>query len=133
MKITWITRIIGLLFIVGFVSSAWGRTISLHPEDIDMAATIVEEGPRHGWASYTTESAPGVFRNNPVLISMTHSFLIRYSLDKIPKGQRITNAELSLGVGGFSKSARLFIWRIVADWGVGVNNIYRMQRPKQLL
>ncbi|MEO8205272.1 MAG: hypothetical protein ABI615_03770 [Chthoniobacterales bacterium] len=132
MKRKGITTLAGALVLLTLFANThvFGRTISLRANDMDMMAAIVEEGPRHSWVSYTAEGANGIYRVNPILISLTHSFLFRFSLEKIPKGQRITNAELSIKLGATSKGARIFIWRIVADWGPGVNHIYRMQRPK---
>ncbi|MEO8207209.1 MAG: hypothetical protein ABI615_13595, partial [Chthoniobacterales bacterium] len=118
----------GYLLLV--VCSAYGRTVSLRAEDCDQMAAILEEGPRHSWASCSWGMP--IYTTNPLNPSATHSFLIRYSLDKIPKGQRITYAEWNFSPHVAARNTRLFIWRILVDWGVGVNYNYRMLRPHPL-
>src|SRR5262245_12270726 len=73
------------------------KTILLTDEDCDLMAAIAAEAPRLSWAGY--EASPGVFTAIYLdLYPSTRSFLIQYPLDKIPKGQKITNAELTIPV-----------------------------------
>ncbi len=104
------------------------RTIALKAEDIDRVAAITEQGPRYSWAAY--EGTVGMFRNAPQFCTPQSGFLIHYPLDKIPKGQHISLAELTIPVALVSPpQARLYFWRILVDWGVGVCNQFRMIRP----
>ncbi|MEO6847022.1 MAG: hypothetical protein ABI443_06090 [Chthoniobacterales bacterium] len=107
------------------------RTISVKSEDCDLMASIAEEGPRHSWASYIT--GHNIARNDILNMIPAHRFLIRYPLDKIPPGQRITNAEWSFLVGSVTTNSRLFVWRLLVDWGPGVNYFYRRLRPTPIL
>ncbi|MEO6848941.1 MAG: hypothetical protein ABI443_14435 [Chthoniobacterales bacterium] len=129
MKNKWIA-FSALASLLLFAPHAFGRTMALKFVDCDMMAAIVAEGPRHSWASH--DDGKGIFRVNPLHPTSEHSFLIRYALDKIPKGQHITNAEWTMAIGQASAGTRLFFWRITAEWGPGVNYQYRMLRPKAL-
>src|SRR5262249_51407615 len=56
-----------------------------------------------------------------------------FPIDKIPKGQRITRAELMLPVLLTSAGEhKLHVRRILADWGPGVCYQYRATRPKKV-
>lgn len=103
----------------------WSKTITLTSQDVDLAANIGEESLRQGWLGWTSS-------NYVIFASGGHGFLIRYSLDKIPKGQRITYVELKLQVSTHSPQSRLHIWRLIAEWGAGVSHQFRMLRPKKL-
>jgi hypothetical protein len=107
------------------------RTIVLKSQDIDLIANIGEEGPRYSWLAY--EDPVGFFRNAPVRFTTSRSMLLHCPLDKIPSGQHITYAELSVPVSWFKPTpARLYIWRVLAEWGVGVSHKYRMVRPRKV-
>lgn len=106
------------------------RTIALKPEDVDLVAAITQQAPRFSWGAY--ESPVSIFRNAPFIGTTDNSFFIRYPLDKIPKGQRISLAELSVPVNGVHPlPTRLYFWRVLVEWGVGVCHQFRMMRPKK--
>lgn len=106
------------------------RTVPLKPVDMDRVAIITEAGPRYSWATY--ESPSGIYHSAPVFLTPTCGMLVHYPLDKIPKGQRITYAELTVPVSSFNpQQARLYIWRLLVEWGAGVCHEFRMIRPKK--
>ena len=106
------------------------RTITLSDRDADGAASISEQNPLAGWAG--CESAGGWFQDDSLCINPQQAALIRYPLDKIPAGQRIVNAELSLPIITPYAGQRIFVWRLLAGWGLGVCHLYRQARPEKL-
>jgi hypothetical protein len=60
-----------------------------------------------------------------------NAMLICFPLEKIPKGQRIRSAELTIPVWGVEGQGRITVRRILGDWGPGVCHQYRMVRPKR--
>jgi hypothetical protein len=110
---------------------AFARTIVITDEDCERMAAIASEAPRLSWAAY--ESGPGTWTTQFWLdLRTSRSLLIAFPLDKIPKGQRITNAELVFIVAHVENDQRLTFRRILGDWGIGVCHDYRMVRPKKL-
>ncbi len=106
------------------------RTIVLTAEDCDQMAIIAEEAPRLSWAAY--EPGPGIYSTFMFTLRGKRALLIRYPLDKIPKGQAVTNAELVVPINYFAGAPRLQVRRLLADWGFGVCHEYRTVRPKKL-
>jgi hypothetical protein len=114
-----------------WASSAQGRTIVLNATDSDRMAGIAESAPRQSWAMY--EYRQGYFITTALSVAPNHSFLFRLALDKIPPGHRIAHAELILPVVNFRGSdPRFYLWRILPDWGPGVNWIHRTGRPEKI-
>jgi hypothetical protein len=107
------------------------RTIVLTDEDCEQMAIIGSEAPRLSWVGY--EGSPGEFTGIFVDLYPSRAFLIRYPLEKIPKGQRITSAEWVLPVTLISPASeqKLHIRRVIGEWGAGVCHQYRMIRPKK--
>lgn len=104
------------------------RTITLKPEALDAFAVLSEANTMNGWAAYnydytryTADSAGG---------GPATSYLLRYSLDQIPKGMRITHAEWTIAhnVSG----ANVSVWRVLAEWGLGACFQYRATYPQKL-
>jgi hypothetical protein len=112
--------------------TAHARTIELTDYDCDRMAVLSPQAPLSGWAA--AEIAAGEFSTVHVDMRVDRAMLIRYPLDRIPEGQRITRAEwvvpiaLSIPAG----PQRLLVRRIIGPWGVGVSHQFRMQRPKQV-
>jgi hypothetical protein len=102
----------------------------LTDEDCEQMAVISAEAPRLSWAAY--EVTPGEFYTVFIDLFPQRSFLIRYPLERIPKGQKITHAEWVLSVQTFSPAGgqRVSVRRLLAEWGPGVNHRDRMLRPK---
>lgn len=111
------------------VVSAQARTITLKPEALDAFATLSENAPRNGWASQQVDSS--LYLSNPPITSASTSYLLRYSFDQIPKGQRITHAEWVIPASG-AAACTVHVWRVIADWGIGACHQYRMTWPKRL-
>ena len=110
-------------------ASLYARTIELTDKDADRLAAIAPEAPRLGWATY--EPAPGMFGNSLLYLRPRVSLLIRVPLDRIPAGSRITKAEWVIRVSAASPAdARLYIWRILGEWGAGACYDYRTTKPE---
>ena len=89
-------------------------------------------GGRRCWSWAANECNPGVYSTKFHAGSLRagKAFLIAFPLDKVPKGQRITNAELVIPVHHVESEQRLTIRRILGDWGAGVCYKYRMRSPQ---
>jgi len=116
---------------LALTSSSFARTIVLTDEDCEMMAAIAASAPRLSWAG----SAYGIdeFSNHNIDISLNSSFLIKYPLDRIPKGQKITKAEWIVPITQAYPNAgvRVQVRRLLKDWGVGVCYDRRMARPTE--
>ncbi len=110
-------------------TTASARTITLKPEAVDAFATLSESHPRSGWAAQQID--PTLFVSNPPIGGANTSYLVRYSFDQIPKGNRITHAEWVVPVG-FAATSTVTVWRVLAEWGIGVCHQFRMVHPKRL-
>jgi hypothetical protein len=108
------------------------RTLVLTLDDCELQAVISAEAPRLSWVGY--DYGGGTYATVYIDLYNTRTFLVRYPLDKIPRGQRITNAEWVLPVNLVSPGTeqRLYVRRVLAEWGAGVCYQYRMQRPKKV-
>lgn len=105
-----------LLLALLVAASAPARTITLNPDAVDAFAALCESHPRSGWAAHQVD--PSLYISNPPIGAPNTSFLIRYSFDQIPKGNRITHAEWTIPAGP-AATATVTIWRVLADWGIG--------------
>jgi hypothetical protein len=127
------TLIIACMFlvVVAAAAPAPGRTIELSDADADRIAVIGPEAPRLSWAAF--EAAPGMFVNSSVNLRPKASLLIRVPLDKIPAGSRIARAEWILRpIAPTAGEPKLYVWRVLGEWGPGVCYQYRMVRPKKV-
>jgi hypothetical protein len=112
--------------------TASARTIVLTDEHCDEIAAISAQAPRLSWAGVVLGQAQ--YGNYQIDINSQSSFLIRYPLDRIPPGQRITKAEwivphvLSYPPTG----VRLQVYRALQPWGAGVSHLHRMIRPERV-
>jgi hypothetical protein len=112
---------------------ASARTIELGDYDCDRMAVISPQAPLSGWAA--TELGPGEFTTTLLDLRAERAFLVRFPLTRIPEGQRIARAEWVLPIGLISTTGaapKLFIRRILGEWGTGVSHEFRMRRPKEL-
>jgi hypothetical protein len=126
---------IRLLPVVMLMFAATGsvsaRTVTFTADDCDMMAVISEAQPRLSWAPI--QMGPGVYDTyNQIQLYPNMAALMRFPVDKIPKGQRITKAELSVPVDYLASTKELHVRRILAEWGTGVCHNYRMMFPKKL-
>ena len=114
-----------LLTLLAAAHCVEARTIILDASDCDRVAGIAQAAPRHSWAMY--ERWPGIFTTDKVVLGPRQSFLFRFALDKIPPGQRISHAQLTLPVTErYGAQPRFYLWRTTADWGPGVCYRYRL-------
>jgi len=96
--------------------------------DTMMMACIHADHPRSSWAGW--DRGDGYFGTGEFAVSPQGGVLLQFPLDRIPKGQRIVNAELQVPVhycGG--DGTKLFVWRLLAGWGKGVSHLNRQVRP----
>jgi hypothetical protein len=113
------------------VSPLAARTITLTAEDCDMMAVLSGQAPRSSWAG--VRYAPGVLDTaHQLQMYQGNTLLLRFPLDKIPKGQRITKAELTLKAEFLDGKPKLRLRRVLAEWGPGVCHLYRMTYPKKV-
>ena len=126
------SRLLASLTLLLSTAPLSARTIELTDADCTRMAVLAAEAPRLWWAA--NESSPGVFTTKySLLLHSKKAFLICFPIDRIPRGQRITNAELLVPVNSVEYGEqRLTIRRILGDWGVGVCHDYRMVRPKKV-
>lgn len=110
-------------------SAASARTITLKPEAVDAFAVLSENHPRSGWAAQQID--PTLFVSNPPIGGPGTSYLVRYSFDQIPRGNRITHAEWVIPAGPATTST-VTVWRVLAEWGIGVCHQFRMAHPRRL-
>ena len=122
-------RLLAALVLLAFAAPAPARTIVVTDQDTERMAVIAPAAPDLSWAAI--EGAPGVYGTKYTMyLTPGKAFLLALPLDAIPKGQRITRAELILPVHYAVPEQRVTIRRVLADWGPGVNYKYRRQRPK---
>ena len=116
------------LLVLGVIRGQ-ARTITLKPEAVDAFAVLSESHPRSGWAAQQID--PTLFVSNPPIGGPGTSYLIRYSFEQIPPGNRITRAEWVIPAGS-SLAGTVTVWRVLAEWGIGVCHQFRMVHPKRL-
>jgi hypothetical protein len=125
-------RLAGLVaaaLVVVIVGQAWARTIIVTDAVVDRMACIAEQAPRQSWAAIP--EGAGVYTTRLASVAQGRSFLMRWNIGELPKDSRILNAELFVPIDSVSDAnARLYLWRLVGDWGPGVSYQYRTGRPK---
>lgn len=115
-----------------YATTASAKTIVLTDADCELMAAISSDAPRMSWAAVI--NGVGEYGNHQIDLTPKTAFLIRYPLEKIPPGQRITKAEW---VVPYAQSypptgVRVQVRRVLQEWGAGVSHQYRMIRPKKL-
>ncbi len=103
------------------------RTIIIKADALDSFAALSETNVRNGWATYNYDNTRYI--NSSSGGGPATSYLLRYSLDQIPKGMRITRAEWTIAHN--VASTKVNVWRVLADWGIGACFQYRTTYPKQ--
>ncbi len=113
--------------------SLWARTITLTAEDADEMASISSAAPRLSWVMGPANN-PTIFNTQPTLYWHSQiALLMRFPIkDQIPKGQRITKAELTIVPNYVAGNSNVQVRRLLAEWGPGVCHQYRMTYPKKL-
>ena len=110
----------------------FARTLVLTDADCDAMAAICADSPRMSWAG--SLYAETEYSNHTIDFTPRHAFLIRFPIEQIPKGQRITKAEWIVPYTLVSPAGgvRLQVRRLLVSWGVGVSHIHRQTRPEKL-
>ena len=125
------TPLTALLLLGLLAGPAAARTITLTAEDCDRAAVLSEKAPRLSWAVF--QAAPGVYDTTGSLqVFRDITVLLRFPLDAIPKGQRITKATLTVRASHVDGGPKLLVRRVLADWGTGVCHSYRRAAPEKV-
>src|SRR4051812_47990109 len=108
------------------------RTIALTAEDADAMASISAAAPRLSWVMSPPINI--VFNTQPTLYWESRiSVLMRIPIaDHIPKGQRVTKAELTIAPSYLAGSPEIHVRRLLADWGTGVCHQYARTYPKKV-
>ena len=121
------------LILVGLAAPALpARTITLTAEDCDQMAVISSQAPRLSWAIHAY--SPGVYNSQAHFYWYAEkTILMRFPIaDVIPKGQRITRAELTIAPYYISGVPEIHVRRVLAEWGNGVCHQYRMVQPQKV-
>ena len=123
--------LLALMVVVLSATAAHARTITLTGDDSDQMAIISAKVPRASWAAmlaaakvYNTESQVHFYNDMAILI--------RFPLTAIPKGQRITKAELTIASDYVAGKPEIQVRRMLAEWGTGVCHQYRLTHPKKI-
>lgn len=110
------------------------RTIAVTAEDCDEMAVISARAPRLSWAM-PSNGGEGMFHVQPTLYwDSKTAVLMRFPIAAlIPKGQRVTRAELTITASYVeSPQSEVHVRRVLAEWGSGVCHQYRMVHPQKL-
>ena len=114
-----------LLAFLACLPLASARTIILEGDQIDRLAGLDAGAPKISMALGQTWGEVRVAHE--VRITTERRIFMRWSLAAIPPKQKIAHAELILDVGVVAgKEPRLYLWRGVADWGLGACYDYRL-------
>src|SRR5262249_22825761 len=89
--------------------------------------------PRLSWVM-NVPNGTGVFKTHDTVYWYSPiAILMRFPVkDHIPKGQRVTKAELMIGPHYVSGTPEVHVRRLLAEWGTGVCHQYRMTFPKKI-
>jgi hypothetical protein len=123
--------VLAIVLAAAVVGPLAARTITLTDADADRVAVISADAPRVSWAAH--EIGPGTLSNIYIDLSSKKTMLIRYPLDRIAKGSRVTHAELTVPVSLVSAGEqKVQIRRVLKEWGPGACHDFRMTRPQKL-
>ena len=114
--------------------AADARTFEMTDLDTVMMAAIHEDFPWSSWAGWKNETGLE-YGTHEYTAGINAATLLQFSLDRIPNGQQIVNAELSIPIHYHSQSksgCRLHIWRLLVSWGKGVSHRNRQVVPEKL-
>jgi hypothetical protein len=116
------------LLVLSAQRSLQAVTVSFDGRQSRRMAVIDEQARRLSWATVDRVGSP--FNTLGLLLLPGRAFLIHFDLVGIPPGQRIVKAELMVPVAAVSgNDPRFLLWRLVAEWGLGVCWDERLQEP----
>lgn len=120
-----------LLLGLGAGGALHARTLTLTAEECDQIAVLSAKAPRLSWAS--CQHGPGIYDAAYQLQMFKDvTLLMRFPLQRIPKNQRITKAELTVKVEHKDSNPKLHMRRLLVEWGPGVCHLYRMTEPRKV-
>ena len=120
-----------LLLVLCVCGPLTARTITLTAEDCDQIAVLSAKAPRLSWAC--CQLAPGVSDTaHQLQMYQDMALLMRFPMERIPKDQRITKAELTLKANHVDNNPHLHMRRLLAEWGPGVCHLYRTTQPRKI-
>jgi hypothetical protein len=122
--------IASLLLVVAVTAPAPARTVTLTALDCDRMAFISKALPDYSWAVSNAKGRSDV--SGRLDLAPGTGLLMRFSLDSIPKDQRILRAELTMIPDYIYAGPRVQVRRILADWGTGVNYRYSRTFPTKV-
>jgi hypothetical protein len=124
-------RFAAIVILLVLTAPAAARTITLTGGDCEDVAILNSDVPR---MSFGVVIDNGVVRADHNLRLYTNTaVLLRYPIDRIPAGQRITKAELTLAVNYlYASNNEVHIRRLLTDWGTGVCHDFRQAFPEKL-
>jgi hypothetical protein len=106
-------------------------TVSYDGRQSERMAVIDQQASRLSWATVGRLGAE--FNTTGLFLIPGRAFLIHFDLAAIPPGQRIVKAELLVPVSAVAgHDPRFFLWRMVAEWGIGVCWDERLQEPESV-
>jgi hypothetical protein len=113
------------------VTLSSARTVVLEGQEIDRVAGIASDAPRMGGAMSWLRA--GIYTTALLDLVPGRSFLFRFPMERIPAGERITQAELILPIELVEGTdPRLYVWRVAVEWGVGACYDYRRTVPQKI-
>lgn len=111
------------------VHSATARTVTLDDSHVTHMAHIGPHIPLAGWVGRM--ATPGSHVAGYVDLTPGMGLLMQYPLDAIPPGQRIVSAQWIIPTYT-AANQRVYAWRLLQSWGVGVCHRYRTTIPQPL-
>jgi hypothetical protein len=126
----WILPLMTLLVLLGTTAPVPARTITLTALDCDRIACIHPGFPQLSWSDRLNKGI--AYRTEALDFGQGMSLLMRFSLDAIPKDQRIQKAELTLMCNYVAGVAKFQAHRVLADWGPGVCHKYARVFPSKV-
>lgn len=126
----------GVCVVLAMSASALARTIELNAWDLAGFAVISSEAPRLSWVANHSGmplDQPKYFGATSIDLYQPRQMMVRFDLSRIPKGMRVTSAELIMPVTYQGQpTTRMLMSRLTAAWGPGVCYQYRMTRPEKI-
>ena len=127
MRIAGLLRAVGLMVVLTAAPLLAG-TVAYDGSQSRRMAVIDQQAPRLSWA--TSGRLGAAYNTTGLFLIPGRGFLFHFDVDDLPPGQRIVRADLILPLSAISgPDPRFFLWRMIAEWGVGVSWDERLQRP----
>lgn len=123
----WLPRVAGLMTLLA-TAPLFSGTVTYDGSHPRRMAVIDQQASRLSWATSGRLVAP--YNTTGLFLVPGRGFLFHFDLAALPPGQRIVRAELILPVAALGgHDPRFFLWRMIAEWGIGVCWDERLQHP----